>query len=350
MYQPQGIALDPHTGRLFVTDTINNRVLSWPDPAAQVNGQPADLVIGQPNLLEIGSNNGGRSASSLNLPAGVAVDAQGNLYVADSDNNRVLEYNAPLTSGQAASRVFGQGGNFTTGAANNGGVSANSLDGPGFMALDALGNLYVADGNNNRVLEFDNPLAGDTTADHVFGQPNFNTSTASTGGRSAHSLYYPVGVAVDAQGDVYIGDFRNHRVLEYDTPLTSDTTADRVFGQLDFTHGITNSGGLSASSLNLPAGVAVDGFGRLYVADFGNNRVLEYDSPLTSQTANRVFGQPDFTENTANNGGISASSLYQPATLAFDAQNNLYVADLYNNRVLEYDWAAARLALPLVIH
>jgi hypothetical protein len=79
-----------------------------------------------------------------------------------------------------------------------------------------------------------------------------------------------------------------------------------------------------------------------------NNHVLEYDAPLTTdRTADRFFGQPNFTSNSYNN--IGANSLYQPSGVALDAQGNLYMADFYNSRVLEYDWALVKLWLPLVV-
>jgi len=78
--------------------------------------------------------------------------------------------------------------------------------------------------------------------------------------------------------------------------------------------------------------------------------VLEYDTPLTSgTTADRVFGQPDFVSSLGNNGGIGANRLSYPLGVALDAHGNLYVADYGNNRVLEFDWALARLALPLMM-
>jgi sugar lactone lactonase YvrE len=170
--------------------------------------------------------------------------------VADWGNGRVLEYDAPLSTDRTADRVLGQP-DFTSNTANNGGVSANSLD-PSTVALDAQGNLYVADIGNNRVLEYDAPLTTDRTADRVFGQPDFTSNTANNGGVSANSLYNPIGVALDTQGNLYVTELSNSRVLEYDTPLSSGTTADRVFGQVDFTHNTPNNGGISANSLYYP--------------------------------------------------------------------------------------------------
>ena len=125
---------------------------------------------------------------------------------------------------------------------------------------------------------------------------------AITAAISADSLCYPVGVAVDGAGNLYVADDGNSRVLEYNTPLTTDTTADTVFGQGgNFTSDDCDNGGFSANSLCYPDGVAVDGAGNLYVADTDNSRVLEYNTPLTNTTADTVFGQGgSFTESDCN--------------------------------------------------
>jgi sugar lactone lactonase YvrE len=195
---------------------------------------------------------------------------------------------AAATGDTVADRVFGQGGSFTSSTCNLGGVSASSKCFPGGVAVDGAGNVYVADGFNNRVLEYDSPLTTDMVADRVFGQPNFTTSSCGVG---ASSLCLPLGVAVDSAGNLYVADKNHSRVLEYNTPLTTDTVADRVFGQGgSFTSDTCNLGGVSASSLCTPIGVAVDSAGNLFVVDV-NNRVLEYNTPLTTDTvADRVFG------------------------------------------------------------
>jgi len=274
-------------------------------------------------------NNGGVSALSLSNPSALALDAQGGLYVADQYNNRVLHY--PKGS-ITADQVYGQSGSFTTSAGNPSYTvaSATSLEQPSGLALDAQGGLYVADTNNNRVLHYS---AGAATADRVYGQGgSFTDGSGNHGGTvSASTLLHPFGLALDAQGGLYAADGGNYRVLHY--PKGS-TTADRVYGQPDFTTA-NPLASVSASSLNFPGDVALDAQGGLYVADTANNRVLHY--PKGSTTADRVYGQSgSFTTATANAQGVSASSLNGPGDVALDAQGGLYVADGGNNRVLSF--------------
>ncbi|MGH8324124.1 MAG: NHL repeat-containing protein, partial [Steroidobacteraceae bacterium] len=285
---PQAVAIDSSVtpNRLYLADTANSRVLGYKDVTTFVNGGPADLVIGQPDFSSGACDEYDvASASRLCDPAGVAVDAGGKLYVADSGNARVLEYNTPFAGcgsfpcvGGSANLVFGQGDSFTSSFCDNGGVTADSLCDPVGVAVDAGNNLYVADQFDNRVLEYNTPLTSDTTADLVFGQgDSFTSKVSNIGGLSASSLSGPDGLAVDAGGNLYVADASNNRVLEYNIPLTDGTTAAQVFGQGgSFISGDSNHGGLSASSLSSPAEVAVDAAGDVYVADYSNNRVLEY--------------------------------------------------------------------------
>ncbi len=176
-------------------------------------------------------NRGGTpDATGVCVPIGVAVDDSGNLYVADQNNSRVLEYDQPSNSGQPAHLVFGQTDSTSIGSSGCDGGSGNP-DGlclPQGVAVDDKENLYVADRGNSRVLRYDNPLAseqgtpgtpgsaGDTTADVVFGhQGSFSATASDDGGISADSLSFPAGVAVNDTGDVFVADTGNNRVLEY---------------------------------------------------------------------------------------------------------------------------------------
>ena len=288
LYDPWTVAIDASVtpNRLYVADSFNNRVLGWRDAASFSNGEAADLVIGQPDFTFADCNNGGVSKNSLCVPGGVAVDGSGHLYVGDSFNSRVLEYTNPFTAGAgvfpcvggAANEVFGQGGSFTSNTCNNGGISDNSLCEPFEIAVDGSGHLYVADSDNNRVLEYNTPLTS-SSANEVFGQGgSFTSNTCNNGGISDNSLCDPYGVALDGSGHLYVADEHPSRVLEYNTPPTS-YSANEVFGQGgSFTSNTCNNGGISDNSLCDPYGVALDGSGHLYVAD-GNSRGARVQHP-----------------------------------------------------------------------
>jgi hypothetical protein len=234
-----------------------------------------------------------------------------------------------LNSSATATRVYGQP-NFTSKGYNqNGNVSANTLAQPGQMVTDSQGGLYIADTYNNRVLYYS---PGVTTASRVYGQVNFTTSDQNHGGISATSLSHPYGVALDSSGGLYVADMGNSRVLYYPS---GNTTATRVYGQPDFTTNEYNQGGVSATSLAQPYGVALDSSNNLYIADTGNNRVLYYSVGVT--TANQVYGQPDLISSGYNNSGdTSDAGLGMPQGVALDSANNLYVADTGNSRVLAF--------------
>ena len=120
--------------RLYASDTLNNRILGWNSVETLAEGQPADLVIGQPDFVATGCNDGimdgdsnGLGPDSLCFPFGIAIDHHGNLYVADADNHRVLEYDSPFSIcssfpcvGPVANVVWGQGGDFTTAVCSQG--------------------------------------------------------------------------------------------------------------------------------------------------------------------------------------------------------------------------------------
>jgi protocatechuate 3,4-dioxygenase beta subunit len=315
---PGGLVVDANGG-LYISDRNNNRVLHY-----QTGSTFADRVYGQPDLYS--TNNGGINETTLNSPGGVTIDDNGGgIYIADTANNRVLHYPAGSTT---ADRVYGQGGSFNTNGANNGGLNAASLYNPEGVAVDSSGGLYVADYGNNRVLHYP---SGSTTADRVYGQLGSFTSGKYYSTASPDLLINPAGVAVDSSGGLYVADQHNSRVVHYSG---TSTTADKVYGQSDLYSNIPNKGGRSASSLYYPTGVMPDGSGGLYIADYSNNRVLHYSG--TSTTADKVYGQSDFTSGGSNNGGVSASSLSVPWGVAVDSSGHLYVSDQNNNRALYY--------------
>lgn len=209
---PQGLAIDSNNN-LFVADSFNHRILKYNAPIT--THMSASLVIGHKFFTQTLFATPPTSVT-LNGPNGIAFDASGNLYVADTFNNRVLEYTLPFTNGMAAYRVLGQA-DFNSKAS---GAGANGLNFPYGLAVDYLRRVYVADQANNRVLMYSAIITNNAAAIEVFGQPNFVSKTQNYADFNPHAynLFNPWGVAVDSSLNVYISDSGNNRVLEYDKP------------------------------------------------------------------------------------------------------------------------------------
>jgi len=394
--EADGVAVDTSSTpqHLYIADSLNSRILGWNNAESFASGQPADLVIGQIDMLHSECDQPAgpfvASASNLCFPTGVAVDSNGDLYIADFENSRVLEYNSPYAAYAAipqtctaanpcqnrlsANLVFGQvdamnNPTFTTSNCNGphgqGATTSNEeLCNPeGVSVNPTTHDLYVADATNSRVVVFLDPLAGggmqgvsghpgDETADYVFGQGGiFTTTTCNKGGTVTASTLCGSGffvggggVGVDASGDVYIADTLNNRVLQFNNPLsgsppvTTSFAANGVLGQTNFANSSANLGGSpTAKSLDAPIDVKLDGSGNLYVADFTNSRVLEFKTPAASTidpAADSVVGQKNFVSNSC--APTSASCVSEASGVAIDSSGNVFAADLANNRVLEY--------------
>jgi streptogramin lyase len=330
---PAGVAVDPTSGKVFVVDSYNSRVLRYSSAAAKLNGQAAEAVLGQPNFTTFGS---ATSQSGFNNPGSVFVDGAGRLWVSDPINNRVLRFDNAATkaNGANADGVLGQP-NFTSQVAA---TTQSGFHNPGGIFVDMAGRLWVTEAVSNRVLRFDNAATkgNGANADGVLGQPNFTSQVRNT---TQSGMDSPRVVFVDGMGSLWVSDGNNHRVLRFDNAATkaNGANADGVLGQPNFT---SRGGATTQNGMNGPTGVFGDPDGRLYVSDLFNHRVLIFNSAAAKSNganADNVLGQPDFTSDTENNGGLSATSLSAPTILFFDpATYSLYVSEAYNNRVKRY--------------
>jgi uncharacterized protein (TIGR03437 family) len=343
---PLGIALDNRNGRtrIYISDTLNSRVLAWADVNAYQIGDPPALVLGQPGPKF--SNPLGIGVKGFNAPFGLTVDpANGNLYVADTGNNRVVRYLSPFDNPTRIEpdAVYGQA-NFT--ARNATAATPTSLSQPRGVAIDPAGNLWVADTGNHRVLRYAAATLGTAApvaADTVTGQKDFFSGSANNGGNvSAQGFDTPVGLAFDGANNLYVADFRNSRVLRFAGPVAPaavSLAASAVWGQSNFaSRGVPQQA--SASTIAGPEGIAVDGSGSLYVADVVYHRVLIFPpGGSVGVVARSVIGQSDFTTTTPNTGAVPFSSpntLSAPADVKTDSNGNIYVADSGNNRALSF--------------
>jgi DNA-binding beta-propeller fold protein YncE len=332
---PSGIAVDPATGKVFVSDTTNNRVLRYASLASLTNGAPAEAVLGQPDFTSHGA---ATTQKELNSPFGLACDKNGTLWVADSGNNRVLRFDNASAKPQFsvnADGVLGQAA-FNTNTTSTP-PTQSSLKSPRGVAVDANGALWIADYGENRVLRFDDAanVINGANADGVLGAPNFTTDFG--GLCLQYAFHGPLSVAVDANGRLWVADYTNNRVLRFDEAanLSNGGLASGVLGQSDFTHS-TSPVTATASTLNHPSGLGIDSSGALWVADTLEIRVLRYDSAAAKAngaSANAALGQSDFVSKLPS---TTSTGLGGSFGLTVDSANGLWVADLGNLRVLHY--------------
>ena len=292
-------AIEDGSGNVYVTDSINNRVLQFKAPLS--SGMNASVVIGQPDFVTGTANT---TQNGLNSPVGMAFDASGNLWVTDLGNSRILEYHPPFTTNMNASLVLGQPDFLTAVPA----TTSSGLFLPFFLTFDASGDLWASDAGNNRVLEYKPPFVNSMGASVVVGQPDFVSFLAAT---TASGLNFPTGVAFDSSGNLWIGDTSNNRVLAFTTPLSTGMSASLVLGQANFTSSNT---AITQNGLSSPYGIAFDSSGNLGVADFGNNRTLGFAPPFTTNmNAGLVLGQANYTSSA---GAVTAAGQISPTAVS----------------------------------
>lgn len=296
------------------------------------NGLAATYVIGQPDFSSKAS---GTDDTSFWSPRDVAVDSVHlKLYVADSQNNRVLRFSLPVTGNQpTAELVFGQADMISNADA----TSRSGLDTPTGVDVDKSGRLWVADQLNNRVVWFDSAYAfavNGPDADGVLGQPDFVSSSEAF---SQSGMNKPTDIAAGEDDYIFVADSENHRVLRFSDAASKapGANADGVLGQSSFT---VNLAATTQSRMNTPQGVALFD-STLYVAELENDRVLRFDNAAIRPNgayADGVLGQYDF-ESINYADIISQSRMEAPARIATGPSGSLYVSDAKSaNRVLVF--------------
>lgn len=330
MYSPYAVAVDPTTGKVFVADSGNNRVLRFAAGTALVTGAAAEAVFGQPDLY---SHTGDTSRSLMKFPSGVFVDSAGRLWVSDFGNNRVLRFDNASSKGTGADAdgVLGH----STYDVGGSGTGAGTMRSPRGLAVDSAGRLWVVDQGNNRILRFDDAANKDdgASADGLLGQQLWTTGGIGGG---KNRFYEPMGLAVTSSGTLFLADLGNWRVLRFDNAASKAPggDADAVLGQANFDDRIYAH---TASGMGSTWGVGYDSEGRLYVGDDYNCRVLIFNNAATlpnGASANYVLGQTSLDANTCDVGPSalnSASGIYVD-----DAAHAVWVAEAGNNRVLRF--------------
>ena len=393
-YGPSAIAFDTSVSPpiLYVADGLNGRVLAWRNPLGLTKGDPADKIIGQRDrFTSIPQGPAGDLPSGLARPVALAVDGSGNLYVMDAANNRILRYPTPfnqtgdtlpvnLVIGQTSTTSGNQARTPVTGKtlALNTSNTRQDLNGYfGGMAFDSQGNLWVTDVGNHRVLRYSRQVLTDApiepAADVVLGQNTLFSAVDPRNDPTTHvqdtktALFYPNSVAADGNNGLYITD-AYARVVYYSNPGPANSqpgTASRILGILPalaqgqapllYPNQYSLAGGNQNGQAN---GISLCTFtykGSLFVCDSNAHRIVRYDpsqwAPATPQTPSppivSVIGQPDLTNGcgsdtgrakcTLPNRGLAepdATTLTSPIAGAFDAAGNLWVCDFGNNRVL----------------
>ncbi len=296
---PIGVAVDS-SGFVYVGDNDNHRIRKI------TSGGVVSTLAGTGTQ---GFMDGAGNVAQFNFPAGVVVDGSGNVYVADTDNNRIRK----ITSGGVVSTLAGTG---TAGDMNGAGTVAEFRQ-PREVAVDGSDNVYVTDAGNHRICKISTNFMGVIVVSTLAGT---GIAGSMDGAGNVAQFNGPRGVAVDDSGFVYVTDSSNDRIRK----ITSGGMVSMLAGT-----GTTGSmdGAGNVAQFNYPNGVAVDNSGNVYVADNGNNRIRKITSTGVVSTLAGT-GRRGF-----RNGAGNVAKFDGPVGVAVDSDGNVYVADQHNNRI-----------------
>jgi len=312
-----GVAVDAG-GNVYVADNISNRAYKI-DPAGALT-----LLAGNGSFTFAGDGGPGPTGS-LFFPSGIAADAAGNIYIADSNNNRIRKVDPAGTLSTFA-------GTALPGFTGDGGPANQArLFTPTDVATDRAGNVYIVDSLNSRVRKV-SPAGIIST---VAGGAILPIFSGDGGAATAAGLFTPGGIAVDDAGNLYIATIGDSRIRKVNPAGIISTIAGNG------TKGFSGDGGPATSaSLNLfgsHIGLAVDSTGNLYIPDFNNHRVRKVDPAgvITTIAGNGIAGFSG-DGNPATTAGLNS-----PTGVAVDASGNLYIADGLNRRIRKVTFPAS---------
>ncbi len=297
-------------GNLYVADMVSSRVLKI-DTAGTIT------TLAGNGAISFSGDGGPATKAALFNPSAVAADRAGNVYIADSTNNRVRKVD---TSGN----INTVAGNGKVGFSGDGGPATSAtLWAPAGLAVDSAGNLFIADSANSRVRKVDTAGVISTVA----GGAVLPIYSGDGGPAVGAGLFLPGGVAVDASGNLYIADIGNYRVRKVNTAGIISTVAGMGSKAYSGDGGAGTSAAIALYGSH--AGLATDSSGNLYIADAANNRIRKVDTSgiITTVAGNGIAGFSGDGSPAVNAG------LNNPSDVAVDSAGNLYIADTSNNRV-----------------
>jgi uncharacterized protein (TIGR03437 family) len=300
MNSPTGVAVDS-SGNLYIADSLNRRIRKV------ASGGSISTFAGN-GTFSYSGDGAPAGKAQLNTPQGVAADAAGNLYVADTLNNVVRK----VSPNGIISNYAGNGGAGSSGDGNA--AIGAQLNGPQGLALDAAGNLFIADTLNAKVRKV-SAADGAITTVAGSGTPGYG---GDGGAAISAQLNLPSGVAVDANNNLYIADFGNSRVRMVSANKSIGTVAGNGAA------GYSGDGGQAVKAqLNGPQGVAVDAAGNLYIADTENNLIREVslDGRISTVAGNGVAGY------SGDGGQATNAQVGNPVGVTVDAAGNIFTVD-----------------------
>ncbi len=302
---PRDVAIDK-SGCAYISDTGHRRVLKYNPADGKVS------VFAGTGAEDFSGDGGLATEARFRVPWGLAVDKAGNVYITDERDHRVRKVNAAdgVISTIAGSGVGGFGG-------DNGPATAAQLYQPEGVAVDDVGNVYIADRGNSRIRKVN---AADGVISTIAGI-NERGFSGEGGPAVAARLWSPTGVAVDDAGNVYIADMFNHRLRKIDAADGMIRTVAK-FGK------------------QLPAGVAVDAERNIYISEYRGNRIRKVSA--ADGTKSLIAGTGD-TAFSGDGGPATKASLYAPEGIAVDGTGNIYFVDSVNCRVRRFALAPEEL-------